>query len=218
MAWYVFALLDAAPRRMGKGLSGPITVRAIGACYFAAERRADVPPVELGTLKTHHAVVARLWKHVPAILPVRFGTLLDATDIAGALEGKDEELAEAFDLVRGRAQFSWRGRHTKRKTGSRMTVEQSATMSGTEYLRRAAGASAPPPRFSPIRRGLAGFIAAERYQPSRPALPETLYHLVDRKRIKAYLAAASRLPPSSSFVPTLSGPFPPYAFAPELLG
>lgn len=219
MAWYVFALLDAPPsRRAGKGLAGPIALRELGACFVAAERRADVPPIEMGALKQHHVVVARLWKHVPAILPVRFGTLLGATEIADALDGKEEELVEAFDLVRGRAQFSWRAPRAGRRAASRGIIQPPGTMSGTEYLRRAARVSVPPPRFASIRGGLAPFIAAERYEPSRPAVPETLYHLVDRKSIQAYRAAASRLPASSAFVPTLSGPFPPYAFVPELLG
>jgi hypothetical protein len=217
MAWYVFALLDAVPsRRAGNGLSRPITVRKIGACFVAAERRADVPPIELGALKKHHLVVVRLWKDVPAVLPVRFGTLLEWAEIAEALEGKDEELTEAFDCVRGRAQFSWRRARMPRARGAAV-VQAPPPVSGTEYLRRAARESMPPARFSSIRRGLAPLIAAERYAPSRPALPETLYHLVDRTNIEAYLAAAAQIPLPSSLAPALSGPFPPYAFVPEPL-
>jgi len=216
MPWYVFALLDAKPSRpTGKGLSGPITLREIGGCYVAAERRADVPPLELGALKKHHLAVARLWKGAPAVLPVRFGTLLESSDISDALDGRDAELAEAFDRVRGRGQFSWRAPRASRANSAAVNEPPSPT-SGTEYLRRAAHASTPPARFSSIRRQLAPFIAAERYEPSRPALPETLYHLVDRKGIDAYLAAASRIRASSP-APALSGPFPPFAFVPELL-
>jgi hypothetical protein len=217
MAWYVFALLDAPPRRRaGRGLSGPLTLRDMGACYVALERRGDVPPVELGALTKHHAVVARLWKDVPALLPVRFGTLLDAAEIAEALEDKDEELKEAFDRVRARAQFSWRGPRVSRGRSAAATQRRPAS-SGTEYLRRAALASIPPPRFSTIRRRLAGLVAAERYEPSRPAVPEALYHLVDRKSIDAYLKKAAQISSSASITPALSGPFPPYAFVPELL-
>jgi hypothetical protein len=217
MAWYVFALLEAPPsRRPGKGLARAITVRTFRGCFVAAERRADVPPIELDALKRHHHVIARLWNAVPAVLPVRFGTLLDETEIAEALEDKEEELAEAFNLVRGRAQFSWRAPVPERRTRSATMVRARELMSGTEYLRRAARASTPPPRFTPIRRRVAPLVAAERYEPSRPAFPETLYHLVDRKNIDAYLAASSRTP-WSSLAPTLGGPYPPYAFVPELL-
>ena len=218
MAWYVFALLDAPPpRRAGRGLSGPIALREVGACYVAVERRADVPPIELGALKQHHDVVARLWERVPAVLPVRFGTLLDSAEIAEALEDKDEEVSEALDLVRERAQFSWRARDIHRRARSTRPAPQRDAMSGTEYLRRAARATAPPRRFSAIREGVGRFSAAERYEPSQSSMPETLYHLVDRERIHAYLAAASRIP-SSLRMPGVSGPFPAYAFAPELLG
>jgi gas vesicle protein GvpL/GvpF len=218
MAWYVFALLDAPPsRRVGRGLSGPIVLREAGSCYVAAERRADVPPVEFGVLKQHHDVVARLWERVPAVLPVRFGTLLEAGEISDALDEKDEDVAEAFGLVRRRAQFSWRARRVPRRTKSTTPIVRRVAMSGTEYLRRAAGATAAPPRFSAIRRSVGRFSAAERYEPARSAVPETLYHLVDRERMNDYLAAASQIP-SSSIMPSVSGPFPAYAFAPELLG
>ena len=69
-----------------------------------------------------------------------------------------------------------------------------------------------------IRRRLKPFITIERYEPSRSALPETLYHLVSRENIDAYLAAASRISRPASPAPALSGPFPPYAFVPEILG
>jgi gas vesicle protein GvpL/GvpF len=220
MAWYVFALLDRPPsRRAGKGLAAPITVREFAGCLVAAERRADVPPVELGALNRHHAVVARLWNDTPAVLPVRFGTLLASGEIAEALEDKDEELAEAFDLVRGRAQFSWRARLRPRASTAARTIQRPEPMSGTEYLRRAARASTPPPRrFASIRQRLKPLITVERYEPSRARLPETLYHLVDRTRIDPYLAAAARISRAASAGPTLSGPFPPYAFVPEILG
>jgi hypothetical protein len=218
MAWYVFALLDCPPsRRAGKGLAAPITVREFAGCLVAAERRVDVPPVELGTLNRHHAVVARLWNDTPAVLPVRFGTLLASAEIAEALEDKAEELAEAFDLVRGRAHFSWRAA-ARQRVRAAATILRTEPMTGAEYLRRAARVSTPPPRFAPIRRRLKPFITTERYEPSRSALPETLYHLVDRESIDAYLAAASRISPPASPAPALSGPFPPYAFVPEILG
>jgi len=216
MAWYVFALLDAVPsRRMGTGLSGPITLREMSACYVAAERRADVPPIELGALSAHHRVVARLWKDAPAVLPVRFGTLLEPEHIAEALEDKDDDVTEAFNVVRGRAQFSWRA--PRARSARSRVVRAPDELSGTEYLRRAARALTPPPRFSPIRRRLETLIAAERYEPSRAALPEALYHLVDRTSIDQYVSAASDIPLPSPLAPTLSGPFPAYAFVPELL-
>ena len=76
--------------------------------FVVVERRADVPPVEFGSLKKHQDVVVRLAKQVPAILPVRFGTLLEPEHLEEALQERDAEIADAFDLVRDRVQFTWR--------------------------------------------------------------------------------------------------------------
>ena len=109
MAWYVFALVDAIPAgRAGKGLSGALSLRKLPGGFLVVERRADVPPAEFGSLKAHQDVVARLAKQVPAILPVRFGTLLETGQLDEALQERDEEIHEAFALVRGRVQFTWR--------------------------------------------------------------------------------------------------------------
>jgi hypothetical protein len=109
MPWYVFALVDRTPLGgKGKGLSGPLGLRRIPGGFAVVERRADVPPAEFGSLKRHHDVVADLAPRVDAILPVRFGTLLDADAIEEALADRDEEIADAFDVVRGRVQFTWR--------------------------------------------------------------------------------------------------------------
>src|SRR5689334_1521598 len=105
MAWYVFAIVDDLPGGApGRGLSGRLGVRRVAGALAIVERRADVPPVEFATLAKHQAVVSRLADAVPAILPVRFGTLLESEEIEEALDERDEELAEAFDVVRNRVQ------------------------------------------------------------------------------------------------------------------
>ena len=103
------------------------------------ERRADVPPVAFGTLKKHQDVVSRLAKRVPAILPVRFGTLLEAADFDEALQERDAEIAEAFDLVRDRVQFTWRhGPGSGRSAGGARREARgparTAAQSGTRVL------------------------------------------------------------------------------------
>ena len=222
MAWYVFALVDAVPGgRTGSGLSGPLSLRKLPAGFAVVERRADVPPVEFGSLKKHQDVVARLAQSVPAILPVRFGTLLEEDHFDEALEERDEEIADAFDLVRGRVQFTWRSRRRKAegagRTGRTSTAKTGAG-SGTAYLRQAARAAnpAPPAAFRPLKTKLSSLIAAQRYQPATPALPEAVYHLVERKNTDRYAAAARAVIESSPLL-SVTGPFPPFAFAPEIL-
>src|SRR6476469_1958254 len=98
MAWYVFALVDERPRgRPGIGLDGGLSAQAVPGGFAIVERRADVPPMEFGTLKKHDAVLARLADAVPAILPVRFGTLLEPDHLQEALLDRDEEIVEALD-------------------------------------------------------------------------------------------------------------------------
>lgn len=233
MAWYVFALVDAVPAtRPGKGLGGALSMLPVGDAFAVAERRADVPPVEFGSLEQHQAVVTRMAACVPAILPVRFGTLLERTALDEALEDRDDELAGAFALVRGRVQFTWRRRGARREAGGARReaegargVARGATpdtlslrTSGTDYLRTAARAAkpAPPAAWRTLRSKLAPLLAAERYQPAAAALPESLYHLVDRASSVRYATVATGLGHARPEL-TMTGPWPPFAFAPEIL-
>jgi hypothetical protein len=219
MAWYVFALVDAAPAsRPGKGIGGPLSILPVGDAFAVAERRADVPPVEFGSLEKHQGVVTRLAACVPAILPVRFGTLLERAALDEALEDRDEEIAGAFALVRGRVQFTWRkrGPAAPKRVGER--AGQRALASGTDYLRHAARAAkpAPPAAWRALRAKLAPLLSVERYQPATTTLPESLYHLVDRASSVRYATVAAGLSHATPSL-TMTGPWPPFAFAPELL-
>ena len=226
MAWYVFALVDEMPTgKAGTGLTGPLGIRHVGPILAVVERRADVPPAEFGTLQRHQEVVSRLAERVPAILPVRFGTLLDTDSLEEVLAEREGDIADAFDLVRGRVQFTWRRtqvRSTKTevrstKTEVRSTKRTTATeLSGGEYLRQAARAAkpAPPAAWRPIRSELAPLVVSERYQPASAATPESLYHLVARTDTERYRLLATKLALASRTL-RISGPFPPFAFVPE---
>jgi len=232
MPWYVFALVDAVPKGTpGKGLTGNLSLREVPGGLAVVERRADVPPMEFGTLQKHQAVVARLCERVPAILPVRFGTLLEGEEIEEVLQERDGEIAEAFSVVRRRVQFTWRrtkdtkeAKETKeqrtkeRKTKERVRDPRGEAETGTEYLLRAARAKspAPPPAFRALRSKVAPLVAAERYQPAAAQLPASLYHLVDRSAIERYEVIGEAIAHASPGL-RMSGPFPPFAFAPEIL-
>src|SRR5215831_10795380 len=213
MAWYVFALVDEPPaRRPGRGLREALAARRVPGGYAIVERRADVPPAEFDTLRAHDAVVARVAATVPAILPVRFGTLLELEEIEESLAERDEEIGEAFDRVRGRVQFTWRARGA----GSEARGAKPAVMSGAEYLRAAARVAAPPASFRTVREKLRALVVVDRFQPATPTLPNSLYHLVDRGNAEHYHRIAKTLTSATSRL-VVSGPFPPFAFTPELL-
>jgi len=222
MAWYVFALVDEAPSsRPGRGLREPLASRRVPGGFAIVERRADVPPAEFDTLRKHDAVVGRIAAAVPAILPVRFGTLLELEEIEEALAEREEEIAEAFERVRGRLQFTWRARGPGAdargaKGAARRARGAGGAQTGAEYLRRAAAKAAPPVAFRTIRDQLRPLVAAERYQPATRALPDSLYHLVDRGSLERYDVLAATLAAGSPVL-RVTGPFPPFAFTPELL-
>ena len=137
---------------------------------------------------------------------------MEREEIEEALDERDEEIAEAFAVVRGRVQFTWRrlpavARRAKaaaRKPGS-----------GAEYLRRAANPPLPA-AFKILRAKLKPLIAGERFQPATAKLPDSLYHLVERKHSGRYTTAARAMQKATPPL-ALSGPFPPFAFAPDLL-
>jgi hypothetical protein len=224
MAWYVFALVDAIPPGgAGKGLTGALSLREVAGGFAVLERRADVPPPAFGTLKKHQDVVSRLAKQVPAILPVRFGTLLEIADLDEAVQERGAEIAEAFDLVRDRVQFTWRvagapGRDAGGGRREARDLAATAAQSGTQYLQRAARAANPPPpaAFRALRTPLGPLVVRQRYQPGTAPLPEAVYHLVAAADVGRYAAAAAGLRATAPRL-AMTGPFAPFAFAPEIL-
>ena len=59
-------------------------------------------------------------------------------------------------------------------------------------------------------------VAVERYQAATASLPAALYHLVDREGVDRYMRTAGELTAASAAL-RVTGPFPPFAFTPELL-
>jgi hypothetical protein len=70
--------------------------------------------------------------------------------------------------------------------------------------------------FRPLRTALAPLIAGQRYQPGTAALPEALYHLVEKRRADRYLTVAAAVTKARAAL-IVTGPFPPFAFVPEIL-
>jgi hypothetical protein len=166
-------------------------------------------------LRKHQAVVSTLAARVPAILPVRFGTLLEAEEIDEALEGRQEEIEAAFALVRGRVQFTWR--RPAPRPRNKLPSKPHTAGSGAAYLRSAALAAHPelPAAFRGLARALAPLVVQQRCEPAAGALPESLYHLVDRAAVPRYRKAAAAVLRAT---PTLrmTGPWAPFAFVPEV--
>lgn len=206
--WQVYALsagsLPLRVRVAGRGIRifrvGPIAVFA-GAPYEV--------PVEQA-LQDQHAIVVELARRFDPILPVRFGAQLTEARIAQVVHPSVQLLTSALTLVRGRQQL------TIRLIGPAMPA-LTPPSSGAEYLARRRAAQAFPVDALPLRDAVGRFIVEERTQPGRGGVRLTVFHLVDRTDVKEYVKAAkSASGEIGAWRMSLSGPWPPFAFAPEL--
>jgi hypothetical protein len=222
---YVYAVLTEPPRGdAGAGLDAePLRFVPVAGVLAAVGDMAARPAVSPATLRAHDAVVRRLAAVVDAILPVRFGTLLDGERaLADALAARAPRLRAALALVAGREQMTLRvfGEPAPVAPAEPPPGEQGP---GTRYLearRRRAHCDAAVPELGPLRPWLAPLVRAEAAQRHDAApLLASVYHLVDRGTAPAYLEAVAVGAPALAPVrASATGPWPPYAFAAEQLG
>jgi gas vesicle protein GvpL/GvpF len=213
--WRVYALAATplpATIRVGRHVAhvlplGPIAV--IGATPAGESTFGEE------ALREQHEIVLALARRIDPLLPARFGTRMTRDQLEVAIHGSLRALTSGLEKVRGHRQM------TLRLIGP-PTVEPPATaaLSGAAYLaERRAAAHAVPSAVEPLRAAVARFVADERVWPGRAGVRATLFHLVEREAIRKYKSAvtrAARSMPAGSVM--LTGPWPPFAFAPELSG
>jgi hypothetical protein len=124
-------------------------------------------------------------------------------------------LIKALEHVRGRQQM------TVRLVGPPASDRPSSDKTtGTAYLaQRRAALHAVPSEAAPLQAAVKPFVVDERVQPGRGGIRATVFHLVAKDDVGQYLAAIEAV--LSSMAPwraAVSGPWPPFAFAPELIG
>jgi len=219
---YVYAFVRGEPSgRLPRGRRGE-RLRLV-ACPGGLAVVGDVerpPSPTVAHVRIHDRVVSGLARRFPAILPARFGSLLPGeAALAAALADRAEGISAALDLVEGRAQMTLRlyGRAAPLPAPGEV---HPALGSGTRYLRgrmSAWRAATTVPEMAPLRPALAALVVAERVERHRtPPLIATVYHLVERGSAKTYLAAVAAA--SRDLVDVrarVSGPWAPYAFAPD---
>jgi Gas vesicle synthesis protein GvpL/GvpF len=168
-------------------------------------------------LRGHDATVRRLARGVHAVLPFRFGTVVAGRDeLRRLLAPRAAALREALALVAGREQMTLRVFGAPGPERPRVDRARRPGGPGARYLTARAREHAVP-EIDPIRPALASFVRAERTERHRtPPLVASVYHLVDRRRGAAYRAALRRAVRGAGGVRLrVTGPWPPYAFAPE---
>ena len=208
MTLYVLALSDAPVMPWEEGDGRRIESIPVEGIHVIGERRGDVPAVSEAELQRKHAIVQRLADAVPAIIPARYGSLLDEEELSVLLRERRALIGTALDHVRNNVQM------TLRIAAVVAPVESASPASGREYLerRRSVLDPAPPADVEGVLRDLRAFILDERRRPiERGSL--TIYHLVARADVKEYrdVVNAARVAGVA-----MSGPWAAFAFAPDL--
>jgi hypothetical protein len=222
---YLYALVDEEPSGpLGEGIAGePLRLLPRGGVSAVIGDLPERPKPDRETLERQDAVVRRLAERFGAILPARFGEIFaDETALASQLEPRMREIAAALVLVRGCVQM------TLRVFGEPEPAPEPASDPGgpgTRHLaarRRQREWARSLPEIEPLREALHPLLRAERIERhsgitgATGPLVGTAYHLIQREQAGAYLAAleAGRARIGGRRV-AATGPWPPYAFAPE---
>jgi Gas vesicle synthesis protein GvpL/GvpF len=219
---YLYALVDEEPSEpLGEGIANePLRVLPQGRLAAVTGEIPERPRPDRETLERQDAVVRRLAGLFGAILPARFGeTFADEAALANRLAPREPEVAQALALVRGCVQMTLRVFGDPEPRPEPEPV--SAGGPGTRYLaarRREIERSHSLPEIEPLREALRPLLRAERIERHEAAGPllGTAYHLVPSGEAGTYfttLEAAKKRIGGRRVAAT--GPWPPYAFAPE---
>jgi hypothetical protein len=224
---YVYAVLDTGARAAGTGLAGePLRIVPCGELAAAVGDMDTAPAVDARTLRAHDAVVRALAQDAVAILPARFGCFVpDETALRDALQPRANELGDALRLVRGCEQMTVRvygSDAAPAPAAPEPAAHAAAARPGTDYLvgrQRERQRAREVPELDPVRPALSTLVRHERAQRhGTPPLLASVYHLIERGQAALYQETLTRAAASLGSVRvSASGPWPPYAFAPEAL-
>lgn len=217
---YVFALAARKARPFSAAGHRIEFVKA-DVMYAAVERIEEGPAISEAALRTQHDIVARIAGKVDAILPARFGSLVDVQELERVVALRRDAIRDALDLVRGKDQMTVRLFEAGVRTAPPSLVRDGTdAASGTDYMqkrRQATTGRALPPTVARITKAVRDIVAAERSEPGQGRVAATVYHLVEHAAVDEYKERLARLQ-SRLATETLrvSGPWPPFAFVPEL--
>jgi hypothetical protein len=213
-ALYVFAITGDRPAGF-EFERHQVEFIPVSGVVAAVERSASRPTPSEAALRIQHEIVLQIAARVDGILPVRFGASVDERELAQLLAVRHAAIKDALDLVRGRVQMTIRIRNQASVEPVAGARQSGAAATGTAYLeaRRAAAVQSLPAEAAAATRAVRHLVAAERHDGTRPPA-WSVYHLIERGRVCDYRAALSHAADTGSA--TVSGPWPPFAFSPDL--
>jgi hypothetical protein len=222
-------------RASGAGVASVRPVNARATAAMVSDCTGPVAPTAQA-LRDHDRMVRRIAKVAPAILPVRFGTLVESEpSLVRLLDAWSDDLQKALALVDRHCQMTLRlfvpTGSAPRPEGGGVPGEdaekvepaeaaQTATRPGTSYLMRRSreqAAAQSASELEPLREAFKKIVAAERIARHKQGpLILTAYHLIPRTAVTTYRRLLRRHAPALNGRAIVSGPWPPYAFVPEL--
>jgi len=214
---YVYAIVGgsaAAPQARGVGGRGLVRVRA-GRVAAIAEPMDRPLAVGVERLRAQERLIRRLAARHVAILPARFGShTKDERELRSLLRMRGASLARGLRRVRGAEQMILRLFFSEPLPGG--SRGPSGPGSGTAYLRRRAGADIPSLQAVRAALALQRLVRDERVEVQPQAL--TVFHLISRGSSRGYATAVfDAISRESGVAAIVSGPWPPYAFAPGVI-
>jgi hypothetical protein len=216
---YVFGLVDAKAGGFTEA-GHRIEFVPAGAVYAAVERLGERPAVSEETLRAQHRIVERIAAKVDAVLPARFGSLVDLGELDRVVALRRGGIRDALELVRGRTQMTVRLLDAVVRAPVAPPPHRGAvTESGTAYLqaRRQAGVRVLSPAVAAVTGAVRDIVAAERAEAGEGRVAATLYHLVGHAGVEKYRKRLAALQAGlDQQTLSISGPWPPFAFVPEL--
>ena len=225
---YLYAVLAEAPSgALPSGLAGePVRLVACEDLLAAVGDVASAPALDGPSLRAHDAAVRRLAAASSALLPARFGSVAnDERQLCDALRPRLTAFRDGLRSVRGCEQMTLR--FSRLETAA--PVESAPLPEpppagggpGTRYLDARRASAGDPRSFPEVRRvldALAPLVRGERREThDRPPLIASVYHLVAKECLDDYRAAVESAAHAGGVRVTSSGPWPPYAFAPDEL-
>jgi hypothetical protein len=207
---YLYAITDNGETRLPDGLD-LLPVDGIAGVYGRAPEE-ELQATEAG-LWAHEAVVEALMED-GAVLPLRFGTVLESVDrLRDELAGRQQEFASGLDRVRGRVELGVRAVWP----GPRAAVAVPAE-SGRAYLeRRVAEQRAAEAAVASVHEPLSRLaVDATVRVEQTPCLMVIGAYLVERGDVARFRGEAERLARTLDGVSlACTGPWPPYSFTAE---
>jgi hypothetical protein len=184
----------------------------VAGIHIVCDRALPDGEVTEASLRRQHAIVEAVADRAEAVLPARAGAIVDERVLWSRVQGSQAALQAALRLVQGRQQMTLR--LAASSSGPPATHE---SRSGTSYLEgRRTARMLPPELLGTVRATVSDLVHAERIRPGRGALPAAVFHLIRKGDAVRYRRRIDEEPSLAGTRPQVTGPFPPFAFTPEL--